>query len=242
MIHPRLTAGRRLGTVRDPDARAPILDREGRPLVTARRVVRIGLDRATVKDVDASAAALAAALHVDAAALASAAKRAGPKQFVEAVTLRAGAYTPALAQQVQAIQGTQAVQGTEQLAPTKSFAGAVLGTVAPATAEQIQRSKGKVGAGDDVGQFGLEARYQDQPGGHAHPSHRHPLAHGRARRDAAAAPRPQGARAAHHARPPRPGGRRAGARCHQAEGGADRRAALDGRRPGRRQPSHRGGL
>ena len=165
VIHPRLTAGRRLGTVRDPDARAPILDREGRPLVTARRVVRIGLDRATVKDVDASATALAAALHIDAAALASAAKRAGPKQFVEAVTLRAGAYTPALAQQVQAIQGAQAVQGTEQLAPTKSFAGAVLGTVAPATAEQIQRSKGKVGAGDDVGQFGLEARYQDRLAG-----------------------------------------------------------------------------
>ena len=59
VVHPRLTAGRRLGTVRDPDARAPILDRQGRPLVTARQVVRIGLDRATVKDVDASAAALA---------------------------------------------------------------------------------------------------------------------------------------------------------------------------------------
>ena len=60
VVHPRLTAGRRLGTVRDPDARAPILDRQGRPLVTARQVVRIGIDRATVKDVDASAAALAA--------------------------------------------------------------------------------------------------------------------------------------------------------------------------------------
>ena len=59
VVHPRLTAGRRLGTVRDPDARAPILDRQGRPLVTARQVVRVGLDRATVKDVDASAAALA---------------------------------------------------------------------------------------------------------------------------------------------------------------------------------------
>jgi cell division protein FtsI/penicillin-binding protein 2 len=165
VVHPRLTSGRRLGTVRDPDARAPILDRQGRPLVSARRVVRIGLDRATVKDVDASAAALAAVLHVDGAALAAAAKRAGPKQFVEAVTLRAGAYPPALAQQVESIQGTQVVQGTQQLAPSKAFAGALLGTVAPATAEQIQRSKGKVGVGDEVGQFGLEARYQDQLAG-----------------------------------------------------------------------------
>lgn len=165
VVHPRLSAGRRLGTVRAPDARAPILDRQGLPLVTARQVVRIGLNRATVKDVDASAAALAGVLHVDGAALASAAKRAGPKQFVEAVTLRASAYPPTLAQQVEAIQGTQVVQSTQQLAPTKTFARALLGTVSAATAEQIQRSKGTVGVGDDVGQFGLEARYQDQLAG-----------------------------------------------------------------------------
>jgi cell division protein FtsI/penicillin-binding protein 2 len=165
IVHPRLSAGRRLGTVRDPDARAPILDGLGRPLVTARRVVRVGLDRATVKDIDASAAALAGVLHVDAGALASAAKRAGPKQFVEAVTLRASDYPSALAQQVEAIQGAQAVPSTQQLAPSKSFARALLGTVGPATAEQIQRAKDKVGAGDDVGQFGLEARYQDQLAG-----------------------------------------------------------------------------
>jgi cell division protein FtsI/penicillin-binding protein 2 len=165
VVHPRLTAGRRLGTVRAADTRAPILDRQGRSLVTARQVVRIGLDRATVKDVDASAAALAAALRVDANALASAAKRAGPKQFVEAVTLRASDYPSTLAQQVEAIQGTQVVPSTQQLAPSKTFARALLGTVSPATAEQIQRSKGRVGVGDDVGQFGLEARYQDQLAG-----------------------------------------------------------------------------
>jgi cell division protein FtsI/penicillin-binding protein 2 len=165
VVHPRLTAGRRLGTVRDPATRAPILDRRGRPLITARRVVRIGLDKATVKDVDASATALAAVLEVNADRLASAARRAGPKQFVEAVTLRAAAYTPALAQQVEGIQGVQVVQGTEQLAPTKSFGRALLGTVGPATAEQIQRSKGKVGLGDEVGQWGLEARFQDQLAG-----------------------------------------------------------------------------
>jgi cell division protein FtsI/penicillin-binding protein 2 len=165
VVHPRLTGGRRLGTVRDPDTRAPIIDRQGRPLVTARRVVRIGIDKAAVTDVKGSAVALAALVDVDADRLASAAGRAGPKQFVEAVTLRAADYPPALAQQVEAIQGVQVVQGTEQLAPTKSFARALLGTVGPATAEQIQRSKGKVGLGDEVGQFGLEARFQDELAG-----------------------------------------------------------------------------
>ena len=38
------------GTVRDPAARAPILDRQGRTLVSARAVVRVGIDRATVND------------------------------------------------------------------------------------------------------------------------------------------------------------------------------------------------
>jgi len=42
VVHPRLTATHRLGTVRDPAARAPILDRRRRPLVAARAVVRVG--------------------------------------------------------------------------------------------------------------------------------------------------------------------------------------------------------
>jgi cell division protein FtsI/penicillin-binding protein 2 len=164
VVHPRLTAARRLGTVRDPQARAPIVDRDRRPLVSARAVVRVGLDRATVSDIETSATALAGVLDVDGAALTRAARRAGPKQFVEAVTLRASDYAP-LAQQVEAIQGVQVVQGTAQLAPSRSFARALLGAVAPATAEQIQRSKGKVQVGDDIGQWGLEARFQDQLAG-----------------------------------------------------------------------------
>ena len=164
VVHPRLTATQRLGTVRDPAARAPILDRRRRPLVSPRAVMRVGIDRATVSDIDATATALAGVLDVDGAALARAAHRAGPKQFVEAVTLRATDYAP-LAERVQAIQGVQVVQGTAQLAPSRSFARALLGGVGPATAEQIKRSNGKVGIGDDIGQWGLEARFQDQLAG-----------------------------------------------------------------------------
>ena len=140
VVHPRLTATRRLGTVRDPAARAPILDRQGRTLVSARAVVRVGIDRATVSDIDATATALAGVVDVDGTALARAARRAGPKQFVEAVTLRASDYAP-LAERVQAIQGAQVVEGTAQLAPSRTFARALLGGVGPATAEQIKRSR-----------------------------------------------------------------------------------------------------
>jgi len=157
-IHPRLTTATRLGTVRQAPERAPILARDGAPLVSARAVVRVGLDRATVRDIDASAAALASVLDVDGDALARAARRAGPKQFVEALTLRAADYAP-LEDRLKAIQGVQIVPSTAQLAPSRAFARALLGAVAPATAEQIQRSKGAVAVGDDVGQWGLEVRY-----------------------------------------------------------------------------------
>jgi cell division protein FtsI/penicillin-binding protein 2 len=166
VVHPRLTATRRLGTVRDPEARAPILDRDRRPLVSARAVVQVGIDRAKVSDIEATATALAGVIDVDGAALARAAHRAGPKQFVQALTLRASDYAP-LAARVEAIQGVQVLQGTAQLAPSRNFARALLGAVAPATAEQIKASKGKVGIGDDIGQWGLEARYQDQLAGTA---------------------------------------------------------------------------
>ena len=163
-IHPRLRGASRLGTVRQAPDRAPIVDRDGRPLVMARQVVRVGIDRAKVRDVDATATQLAEVLKIDAGELASAASRAGPKQFVEAVTLRNADYQP-LAERLKAIQGVQTVDGTAQLAPTRSFARALLGAVAPATAEQVQKAHGTIAAGDDVGQWGLEARFESRLAG-----------------------------------------------------------------------------
>jgi hypothetical protein len=94
LVHPALTAATRLGTSVDRPARAPILDRAGRPLVTARAVVRVGVARDRVKDVDATAAAVAKVVDIDAAAYAKAIRNAGPRQFVEAVELRAGDFAP----------------------------------------------------------------------------------------------------------------------------------------------------
>ncbi|HEY7621027.1 MAG TPA: penicillin-binding transpeptidase domain-containing protein [Solirubrobacteraceae bacterium] len=166
-IHPRLSAtGMRLGTVRDDPERAPILARDGAPLISSRPVVRVGIDRATVHDIDATAADLATVLHVNAADLARAARRAGPKQFVEALTLRAAEYAP-LAERLAGIQGVQTVKGTAQLAPSRAFARALLGSVAPATAEQIAASHGALAVGDEVGQWGMEARYDRRLAGTA---------------------------------------------------------------------------
>jgi cell division protein FtsI/penicillin-binding protein 2 len=165
-IHPRLRSGSRLGTVREIAERAPIVGHNGQAVVAPRPVVRVGIDRAKVRDIDATASALADLLEVNAGELSRAARRAGPRQFVEAVTLRPKDYTP-LAARLRAIQGVQTVDDVEPLAPSRAFARALLGGVGPATAEQVKRSRGTISAGDEVGQWGLQARYQARLAGTA---------------------------------------------------------------------------
>jgi cell division protein FtsI/penicillin-binding protein 2 len=159
LIDRHLTAGRRLGTTATTAGRAPILDRDGHAIVRARSVVEIGLQRDRVRDVAASARALAAVLGIDAATLARQAHGAGPKQFVVAETLRRADYAP-LADRIRAVPGAAAVDTTAPLAPTRGFARALLGTVGPATAEQLK--SGTVAPGDDVGQQGLQQQFDAQ--------------------------------------------------------------------------------
>ena len=59
------------------------------------------------------------------------------------------------------IPGAVALEDRIPLAPTRQFAAPILGSVGPATAERIEESGGTVGAGDEVGLSGLQARYDD---------------------------------------------------------------------------------
>ena len=81
---------------------------------------------------------------------------AGEKAFVEAITIRDGdpAYDVAA---LAALPGVNDVADTLPLAPTRSFARPILGTVGPATAEIIEKSDGAVVAGDLAGLSGLAA-------------------------------------------------------------------------------------
>ena len=159
LIHPRLEPGTRLGTVRFFSERAPILDRRGSPLVTARPVVRVGAVAGEVKDARATAAGLAQVLDLDPKQLAQAIRRGGPEQFVEAITLRVGDYRK-LKSRLAAIPDVTAIEAEAQLAPTRAFARALLGTVAPATVEQLKRLGSPYAVGDSVGQWGLQARFE----------------------------------------------------------------------------------
>ena len=126
--------------------------------------MRVGLQRDKVTDVSASATALADALDVDADALVKAVRGAGPKQFVEAQTLREADYAAKEAE-LDGIEGLLAVDATAPLAPTRAFARALLGGVGPATAEQVEQSEGKVAPGQQIGQWGLQQVFDERLAG-----------------------------------------------------------------------------
>jgi cell division protein FtsI/penicillin-binding protein 2 len=166
VVHPDLDRTTRLGTTREPAQRGAIRDRTGSALVTERPVVRVGVTAGKVKSPRRTAAAIDDVVDIDAGALARAIRGAGPQQFVPAITLREEDVKP-LEARLEAIPGVELVAGTDQLAPTKEFGRAVLGAVGPATAEQLKELGPGYAPGDEVGQWGLEARYEKQLAGAA---------------------------------------------------------------------------
>jgi cell division protein FtsI/penicillin-binding protein 2 len=90
---------------------------------------------------------------------------AGPQQFVEAITLREADYEP-VKDALEDVPGALAVHGDMPLAESRGFAGALLGSVGPVTAEQLEKLPDR-GPGDAVGQSGLQARYEERLGGTA---------------------------------------------------------------------------
>src|SRR5262249_30496734 len=103
--------------------------------------------------------ALAQLVDIDRRAYQKAIERAGPKQFVEAITLRAQDAAK-IESQLDAIPGALAVEDRAPLAPTRGFARALLGAVSPATAEQLKKLGEGYAPGDSVGQWGLESAFE----------------------------------------------------------------------------------
>jgi cell division protein FtsI/penicillin-binding protein 2 len=159
LVHPRLRGSERLGTTREPQERANVLDRAGRPIVQERPVKQVGAVVGEVSDPRATATGLARVLGVSAGPILSQLRGGGPQQFVEAIVLREDDYAP-LRPALSSVPDVTVLDGTAPLAPTREFARAVLGTVAPATAEQLEELGPPYTTGDQVGQWGLQARFE----------------------------------------------------------------------------------
>jgi cell division protein FtsI/penicillin-binding protein 2 len=163
-VHPRLRAGDRLELTRVAARRGDILGDGGRPLVEERPVVNVGVEPARVRSVRALTGRLAAILDVDPGALASRIRAAAPHAFVSVITLRRDDYER-LRSRLHPLHGTVFTTGTLPLAPTRTFARALLGTAGPATEQTIEASHGRLHAGDVAGLSGLQALFDERLGG-----------------------------------------------------------------------------
>ncbi|MDQ0029835.1 penicillin-binding transpeptidase domain-containing protein [Arthrobacter bambusae] len=163
LLEPDLKEGEVLDKAITPPARAEILGAGDAKLISYRPVVYVGIDKTTIGSADpaASAAKLAQVVGVDEAAYVKQVQASGPQAFVSAITLRQDG-RPITDQQIAAIPGARAIPDSLPLAPTRTFARAVLGSVAEASAEQIQKAGGALKAGDVVGTGGLEEQYDAQ--------------------------------------------------------------------------------
>jgi cell division protein FtsI/penicillin-binding protein 2 len=161
---PELADGEILSKAAESPQRADILGAGDVPLVTYRPVVNVGIDKSQVGGGDYAAAAtkLARLVGVDPAAYVQQVEASGAEAFVTAITLRDDGSRPVSDEQISAISGARAIRDTLPLAPTRTFARSVLGSVAEANAEQIEQSGGALAPGDVTGTGGLQQQYDAQ--------------------------------------------------------------------------------
>ncbi|RZU77823.1 cell division protein FtsI/penicillin-binding protein 2 [Micromonospora kangleipakensis] len=170
LVQEQLEEGDRLALRRDRARRAGVLDGAGAPIVAPRRVVRVGVQPSEVTDVrglvrqlDAAFKAIRPALvpPVDLSDLPKRLSEAEPTALVEVVTLREEAYRQ-IKPRIYDLPGTKFPTDTLDLAPTREFARALLGSADPAQADDLKAHPDRYVAGDLVGHGGLQGRYDDR--------------------------------------------------------------------------------
>ena len=164
LLAPQLGAAEVLVLEATAPERAEILGAGDAKLVTSRPVLRVGIDKAKVvtEGQEAAARALAELVGVDPAAFAQQVAASGERAFAEAIVLRDEPGRTPTDEQIAAVPGAVTVEDTLPLAPTRTFARPVLGSVGQATAEQVEASDGALQAGDETGIGGLQAQYDAQ--------------------------------------------------------------------------------
>jgi cell division protein FtsI/penicillin-binding protein 2 len=163
IVQSELATGDKLRVRRVASKRADILDAAGKPLVTPREVVTIGIEPQRVanlaqlqKDLDTQFKSIK--VTVDMSNLADRVKNANKDAFVELVTLRRPDYDK-IRNKVRTFPGAVFNESEKPLAPSRVFARALLGTADQATREDIDANPDTVSQGDIVGHGGIQQRY-----------------------------------------------------------------------------------
>ncbi|MBN1174313.1 MAG: penicillin-binding protein, partial [Micromonosporaceae bacterium] len=163
VVHPSLADGANLALKRTAAERGPILDGEGQAIVTQRPVVLVGLQPNAIPETTSVVTQLTLAINKvepsvtfdDLPAKLAAAKA---DAFVEVITLRREKYLQ-IKPELQAIAGTRFRESTMPLAPTSTFAKALLGSTGEVTKEIMDKNPGTYQVGDRVGLSGLQKGY-----------------------------------------------------------------------------------
>ena len=159
-VHPKLDGVTRLGTTSVPKARGEILDRDRRPLMRERRGGARGRRRGEGEAARRHGARAGRRARRRCRAAWSARSAAAGSSSSSTRSPCARTTTAACAPALDAVPDAATAESTAMLAPSRGFARALLGTVAPATKEQLEKLGGSAGPGADVGQWGLQARFE----------------------------------------------------------------------------------
>jgi cell division protein FtsI/penicillin-binding protein 2 len=170
IINDKLKSGDQLGLRRQRPERAGILDGAGKPIVEPRDVVVVGVEPAGVDDPEGITEALDSAFKAVRPALPAdlvkdlperISSAQDPTHFLEIVTLRRDAYLQ-IRSKIQPLEGTRFREEKRDLAPSRNFARALLGTADPALKEDIDKRPDEVAEGDLVGHGGIQGALDKQ--------------------------------------------------------------------------------
>jgi cell division protein FtsI/penicillin-binding protein 2 len=166
-VHPDLpAAGAKLTVKQTAPERGPIADAAGTPIVTNRPVIIVGVEPRRITDQTTLIGGLKSiftelGVKVDVDSLPQRIKAAKPEAFVEVAVLRREDYDR-VRLSIRGLPGTQFREATQPLAPSRTYARALLGQVGDVTKEIIDKNAGKYKAGDRIGLTGLQQRYEDR--------------------------------------------------------------------------------
>ena len=146
VLHPQLAAGQRLALRTEQASPAPVVDRDGAPVMAPTPVVTVLLDRLATGDLPAVTGALAAALapidpQITTASITDGAARTPDGQAYPVAVLREADYQGVKAA-IYDLPGVRFTSSERLLAPDAGFARAVLPPVRTALAERLDGVEG----------------------------------------------------------------------------------------------------
>ncbi len=163
ILNGELTVGDHLRLRRVAADRASILDATGQPVVEPRPVVTVGVSPELIQDLPGLITSLTASflkvgVTVDMSGLKDRVAQADKGAFLDLITLREGDYDK-IRRELHALDGPVYHNEERDLAPTRVFARALLGTADAATKQDIDTNPDTVAQGDVIGHGGIQGRY-----------------------------------------------------------------------------------